>query len=203
VIQEIIPGPATNLFGLAGYFDKNHNPKGLFAYRRIREWPPGFGNNSLIESIPMHEVSTIKDITVDYLKNLKYSGLFEAEFKKDPRSGNFRLLEINARSWWQNHFPTICGINLVMMAYLDAIGEKIEYKETYETGVRWIHFINDIFSLIGMLKNGDIRFFEWFQSYKNIKDYAYFNTDDLLPWFIHPLMIGPVYFRSLVKKFYK
>jgi predicted ATP-grasp superfamily ATP-dependent carboligase len=203
VIQEIIPGPPTNQFGIAGYFDKNHNPKGLFAYRRIREWPIGLGNGSLIESIPIHEVSNIKDIIINYLKNLKYCGLFDAEFKKDLHNGNFRLLEINARSWWQNHFPTICGINLVMMAYLDAIGEKIEYRETYETGVRWIHFINDVFSLYGMFKNRSIHFSEWVQSYNNIRDYAYFNADDALPWFINPLMVGPVYFRSLKRKLFK
>jgi len=203
VIQEIVPGPPTNQFGIAGYFDKNHDPLGLFAYRRIREWPIGLGNGSLIESVPIHEVSNIKDIIINYLKNLRYSGLFDAEFKRDPRNGNFRLLEINARSWWQNYFPTACGMNLVMMAYLDAIGEKTEYRDTYETGVRWIHFINDIFSLFGMIKNGDIRLFEWLQSYKNVKDYAYFNADDLLPWFINPLIVGPVYFRSLKRKLFK
>ena len=150
----------------------------------------------------MHEVSTIKDVTVNYLKNIKYSGLFEAELKKDSRSGDFNLIEINARSWWQNHLPTICGINLVMMAYLDAIGKKVTYQDKYKTGVRWIHFINDIFSLICILKNRNIKFSEWYQSYKNIQDYAFFDAQDLGPWFIHPLIVGPIYLKSLIQKFY-
>lgn len=201
IIQELIPGPPTNQFGIAGYFDHNSDPKGIFAYKRIREWPIGSGNGSLIESIPLSEVCYIKDIIISYLKKIKYKGLFDAEFKKDSHNGDFILFEINARSWWQNLFPTVCGINLVLMYYLDSIGEKIEYKDTYKTGVRWIFFLNDVFSLVGMLKKGEIVLSEWFQSYRNIKDYAYFNANDILPFIINPLIKGPIYFRSLLRKF--
>jgi len=202
VIQEIIPGPPQNMYGLTGYFDKDNEPKGLFAYRRIREWPPGRGNGSIIESIPVYEISTIKDIIIDYLKKIEYTGLFDAEIKKDSRNGDFKLIEINARSWWQNHFPTVCGINLVMMAYCDAIGEKIDYNETYKTGVRWIYLMNDIFSSYKMLKDGDITLGEWFRSYKNVKDYAFFNTDDIVPWVFHLLMVIFVTLRSLKRKLF-
>jgi len=201
IIQELIPGPPTDQFGIAGYFDHNSILKGIFAYRRIREWPLGSGNGSLIESIALSEVYPIKDIIINYLKKIKYKGLFDAEFKKDFRNGNFILFEINARSWWQNLFPTVCGINLVLMYYLDAIDEKVEYKETYKTGVKWIHFVNDVFSLVGMFKKRDIILSEWFESYKNIKDYAYFNANDIFPFIINPLIKGPVYCRSLLRKF--
>ncbi|MHA1225637.1 MAG: carboxylate--amine ligase [Candidatus Hodarchaeales archaeon] len=202
VIQEIIPGPPQNMYGLAGYFDKNHEPKGLFAYRRIREWPPGLGNGSIIESIPVHDIYPIKNIIIDYLKKIKYNGLFDAEIKKDSHDGNFKLIEINARSWWQNHFPTVCGLNLVMMAYCDAIGEKIEYCETYETGVRWVYLMNDLLSSLKMLKKGDITLGEWSRSYKTVKDYAFYNSDDIVPWFIHLLMVVFVSLRSLKRKLF-
>lgn len=154
VVQEIIPGTTKQFFGLNGYLDKNHNPKGLFAYHRIREWPPGFGNGSLLESIPISSVKAIKETALKYLKNVKYNGIFDAEFKKDPRDGSFKLLEINARTWWQNHFPTVCGINLIMIAYMDVIGEETEYIETYKTGLKWVFFFNDFLSFSQLLKNG-------------------------------------------------
>ena len=47
-----------------------------------------------------------KNKIINYLKKIQFNGLFDAEFKKDPRDGNFKLIEINARSWWQNSFPT-------------------------------------------------------------------------------------------------
>ena len=203
VVQEIIPGTPTHFFGLNGYLDKNHNPKGLFAYHRIREWPLGFGNGSLIESIPISSVPILKDITLRYLKNVRYSGLFDAEFKKDPRDGNFKLLEINVRSWWQNHFPTVCGVNLVMMAYLDAIGEETEYVETYRTGLKWVFFFNDFLSFSQLFKKGQITILHWLRSYKKVKDFAYFNPNDPVPSIVWPLINGPIYFRALLRRLSK
>lgn len=200
VIQEIIPGPPTNLFGLTGYLDRNHDPKGLFVYQRIREWPMGFGCNSLIESVPIDFVSALKRIALPYLRKIGYSGLFEAEFKRDSRDGSFKLIEINGRSWWQNHFPTVCGINLVMKAYLDAIGAAIKYEEEYETGVKWVFPFNDLLSSIYMFRRGHITFGDWLSSYRNLKDYAYFDVHDPLPWLGNALMTGPVYFQSFLKK---
>jgi len=187
MIQEIIPGSATNLFGLCGYFTKNANPLGLFAYRRLREWPHKFGTNSLIESVPISDMSRLKDLTVNYLHSIGYYGLMEAEFKKDLRNGDFKFLEVNARSWWQNSFPTRCGINLVLMAYLDAIGDEPDYEEDYEVGAKWMYFFNDLRSVIKMLRNGEITALEWLSSFHMINDWAYFSADDPLPWILSPL----------------
>lgn len=187
MIQDIIPGPAMNLFGICGYFNKNAEPLGLFAYRRLREWPHKFGTNSLMESVSISDVSRLKDLTVNYLHSIGYYGLMEAEFKKDPRDGDFKFLEVNARSWWQNSFPTKCGINLVLMAYLDAIDGETDYEQNYKSGVKWIYFLNDLRSVIGMLKNKEITVLEWLSSLHMINDWAYFSTDDSLPWILHPI----------------
>jgi predicted ATP-grasp superfamily ATP-dependent carboligase len=153
IIQEVIPGPARNLYGIAGYFNRKSLPKALFAYRRLREWPPLFGTNSLMESIPISDVTSIKETTKTYLHQLGYHGIMEAEFKRDTQDGIFKLLEINARSWWQNSFPTKCRINIVFMAYLDAIAERIDYTKNYEAGTKWMYFWNDFISSIKMFKN--------------------------------------------------
>jgi len=189
MVQEIILGPAANLFGVNGYFDKESNPHGLFAYRRLREWPHKFGNNTLIESVSTPSTSSIKDVVTDYLRDLRYHGLIDAEFKKDPRDGVFKLLEINARCWWQNSFPTKCGINLVFMAYLDAISEKMDYTENYAIGVKWLYFFNDFRSSIKMIRDKETTFHEWLSSFRGTKDYAFFSPDDPLPWTIQPLFI--------------
>ena len=187
MIQEIIPGPAVNMFCINGYFDKNGNPRGFFAYRRLREWPHRFGNGSLIESVPISDVSSIKEITANYLHSLGYHGIMDAEFKKDPRDDNFKFLEVNARTWWQNSFPTKCGINLVFMAYLDAIDHNVDYVENYEVGVKWMYFLNDLRSSIKMLKNGEMTVREWLSSLHRIKDWAHFSADDPMPWMVSPL----------------
>lgn len=196
-IQEIIPGPATNLVGINGYFNKMRDPQAFFAYRRLREYPQRFGNNSLIESIPISDVLCLKETVENYLKKLRYHGIFEAEFKKDQRDGNFKLLEINARSWWQNSFPTKCGINLILMAYLDAIGKKTDYVDTYRTGVKWLFFINDLFSSMEMLHERQISVREWLSSFRKTEDYAYLSADDPLPLIASLLFVSRKYTREL------
>jgi predicted ATP-grasp superfamily ATP-dependent carboligase len=185
IIQEVISGGDKNLYGVAGYFDRKGLPKALFAYRRLRGWPPMFGTNSLMESIPISDVTSIKETAETYLHQLGYHGIMEAEFKRDPRDGFFKLLEINARSWWQNSLPTRCGINIVFISYLDAIGKEIEYTQEYEGGVKWIHFLNDLRSSIKTSNNMTIK--EWVSSLHGIKDWAYFSADDPIPWITNPL----------------
>jgi len=200
VLQEIVPGPPTNLFGIAGYIDSNYEVKGVFSYRRIRGWPLGFGCNSLIESIPIKEVGELRDSLADYLKQIKYCGLFEAEFKRDERDGVLKLIEINARSWWQNHFPTVCGLNLVLMAYSDAIGKTVKYCETYKTGARWIHPFNDARAAMTMFQNGELKPSTWLSSIRQVTDYPFFNAADLLPSLSNPFFVGPVYMKELFRK---
>lgn len=187
MLQEVIPGPSNLIYGIAGYFSKTSYPKAFFAYHRIRGWPPTFGINSLIESIPISDMDSIKEITESYLHKLGYHGIMEAEFKKDPRDGVFKLLEINARSWWQNSFPSKCGINIVFMAYLDSIGKEQQYSEDYEVGVKWAYFFNDLKAAIRT--GGNMTLKDWIKSLKGTKDWAFFSADDFLPWIASNFLI--------------
>ncbi len=187
VVQEIIPGPTRDVVSINGYFDRSSDPRGLFAYRGLRRWPNDFGTCSLAESIPLSSISQAKQITVDYLHALAYHGLVDADFKRDSRDGIFKFLEVNIRSWWQNAFPTKCGINLVFMAYLDALGFSVASQESYETGVNWIYFLDDVRAVRAMISNGKMTFRDWLSSLRSTKDWAYFAHDDVLPWLVSNL----------------
>ena len=179
IFQEVIPGlSAKNVYGIEGYFDKQHNLKASFAYCRLRGWPPVFGNTSLRESIPISELMSQYVVTRDYLHDIKYHGMMEAEWKKDPRDGVFKLLEINARQSMQNSLPTRCGVNLVMLAYLDAIGARTCHTNYYETGVKWIDFPNDLRSAIKTKTSAR----DWICSLRRVREWSAFAVDDVHPW---------------------
>lgn len=57
MFQEIVPGLPTNSYQLEGYYDNNYDPKVLFARKRLRIWPPDFGNTTLCVSIPLSELA--------------------------------------------------------------------------------------------------------------------------------------------------
>jgi D-aspartate ligase len=178
IFQEIIPGPDSYVYGISGYFNRESRPAALFAYHRLRGWPNVFGTSSLIESVAISNYSHLKEIITRYLSKVSYFGIMEAEFKLDPRDHTFKLIEINARSWWQNSLPTKCGLNIILKAYLDAIGEETEYSEKYAVGVKWINFLNDLRSSIFSV---EITKKDWICSFKKVRDWALFDIHDPFP----------------------
>mgnify|MGYP001100523566 CR=1 FL=1 len=183
MIQEIIIGPPTDHIFLDGYADRDSNPKAFFARRRLRMWPLAFGNSSLCVTIPASEIASLKEMLFEYLKSISYHGIFSAELKKDRRDGFYKLLEINSRtSAWFNTLSAKCGINIMLIAYLDAIGRDTKYSEDYEAGVKWVFLGNDLRSAMKMMLNGDLSIREWISSLLGKKDYVSYAKDDLRPF---------------------
>jgi D-aspartate ligase len=181
MFQEVILGlAAKNIYGIESYFSADSEPKAFFAHIRLRGMPPMFGNTCLRASISLSEVISQVEATRNYLQRLKYHGLIEAEWKRDPRNGSFKLLEINPRQSMQNVLPSKCGINLILIAYLDVIGEKVSYSYSYEKGVKWIDFLQD---LVSAIETGtSVR--DWKHSVENTKAWSYFAVDDIVPWVV-------------------
>lgn len=173
MLQEIIPGDATCMHGCAGY--RRDGETVWVCYRRVREFPAGFGCGSMLESCPSFVPETR---LLEFLDSLAYRGLFDAEFKLDPRTGAYCLIEINARSWWQNLLPTRSGINLINLAYRDAAGsiERLPAQH-YSVGVKWIHGYNDFFAA----REEGVGFGSWLRSISGPGDFAFFALDDLVP----------------------
>jgi D-aspartate ligase len=181
LIQEIIPGPTSNGYGIRGYLDKHSKPLVLFASQKIRQ-PSTFSNPSVMKSIPLSYLADFIDILVNYLQSIKYRGLFGAEIKKDSRTGEFKLLEINARSMGANYFPFMCGANTVLTAYLDILGEETPPVKDYDVGVYHIYVERDIKILMRMLARGQFSR-EIMLPYLRKKVWYTFSMDDPLPYF--------------------
>jgi predicted ATP-grasp superfamily ATP-dependent carboligase len=184
LFQELIPGSASNIYGIAGCFDHDSRPLALFGYHRLRGWPPVIGLNTLIESVPLSKLRPQANLVASYLRSIGYYGIMEAEFKLDPRDGRYKLLEINARSWFQNSFPTRCGLNIILRAYLDALGKATSYSEDYRAGIKWVNFLQDIASSVG---EGEMMKSSWIRSLIAVEDHAFLDLGDLAPVFMRTL----------------
>ena len=181
VIQEIIPGDAKHMYGFNTYYNKNFTPNGVFMYRRIREWPPVSGNGVIIENVWLPE---LEEIITPLVKKIKYYGIIDAEFKKDPRSGMFNLIEINSRCWMQVGLSLICGANLPYIAYLDALGKDVKGIVIKKEHAKWMFMLQDIPSSLKGMLNGELSLRKWIRSYKGKKGYAIFAWDDPAPFFL-------------------
>lgn len=156
--QEYVPGAASDHYFVDGFRDRTGAFSGLFARRRLRIHPPDFGNSSYCESIPLEDVEGAVRTLTKLLEDLRYRGIFSAEFKRDARNGEFKILEINTRAWWYVEFAARCGVNVCRMAYEDAQELPVaQATRNYPVGAGCVNLAGDIKSVLDERKHGRMR----------------------------------------------
>ena len=163
-LQEMIPGPVTNQVHIDGFIDRFGRVVAAMARRRLRMYPIDFGNSTMLVSIPMETIGAATEPLYRLLRGLRHRGIFSAEFKWDERDRVFKLLEINARPWWQVEFSTLCGVNVCAMAHRDALGEELPTVSTYSIGKRFRILAHDVRAFRDLRKEGEENLMGWLRS---------------------------------------
>jgi D-aspartate ligase len=180
ILQEFIPGPGSNHYLIDGFSDSRARIRTLFARRRMRIHPADFGNSSYMVSVPLSSVATAAEALRAILAALGYRGIFSAEFKVDERSGEFKILEINARAWWYVEFAGRCGIDVCRMAYDDALGREVAERWDYRTGARLVYPYIDVFAARDEWRAGRLSLGSWARSWLGAQQ-PHFNWSDPVP----------------------
>jgi predicted ATP-grasp superfamily ATP-dependent carboligase len=180
VIQEIIPG--NEHYSLLTYFNKRAEPLAICGWDKLRQYPPDYGMSSSLCKSAWRAAPI--DLAIQTLKTLKFHGIAEAEFKKDPRDGQYKFLEINARTSVPIALPAKCGVNIEYAAYLDIIGQYNGNSVSPQSGILWINEITDLLSCIKQIRGGKLGVKEAIKSRIGKKVYATVAWDDPLPFII-------------------
>jgi D-aspartate ligase len=180
VLQEYVPGPASNHFLIDGFASANGQVRALFARRRLRMYPPEFSNSVYMVSVPLSEVEPAAQALRAILAALKFRGVFSAEFKRDARDGIFKILEINARIWFYVEFAARCGVDVCTMAYRDALGLQLEEVNAYRCGVRLVSPYEDLFWAHHAWSNRELQMGAWLRSWLGAQQ-PLFNWTDPAP----------------------
>ena len=174
MLQEVVPGGDGELYCCCAYHDASSNPLGVFVGRKIRQHPPGYGEARLAES---RWVDDVAEAGLRLLAELAYHGISQTEFKRDPRDGRLKLMEINARHWLFHPLATICGVELSHIAYSDALGRPLEAPRQRD-GVRWLDAWHDTRDGLRELRRGDLRLRPWMASLRDVRVDAVCALDD-------------------------
>ena len=118
--------------------------RACLARRRLRMYPPEFGNSTMSVTMPLDQAGPAVESLGRLLTGIGYNGLFDAEFKYDHRDGQFKVLEVNARPWWQLEIAAASGLDLCLMAYRDALGLPFAAGGDYHVGRMWVHPVPDL-----------------------------------------------------------
>jgi predicted ATP-grasp superfamily ATP-dependent carboligase len=134
MVQELIPGGDDTLHTVGSYVTRDGRPLGVFSGRKLRQTPPGIGTCRVGEAV---WTQTAVDAALRLLARFRYYGLSQVEFKRDPRDGKFKLMEINPRLWQWHGLAAACGVDLPRIAYADLTGETQPEARMSGDGRRW------------------------------------------------------------------
>ncbi|MCW1429426.1 carboxylate--amine ligase [Novosphingobium sp. JCM 18896] len=70
-----------------------------FQHRRLREWPPSGGVSSFCESVPLDRHAAQMALSEALLREIGWQGPAMVEYRHDPATGTYWLMEINGRFW--------------------------------------------------------------------------------------------------------
>jgi predicted ATP-grasp superfamily ATP-dependent carboligase len=155
LIQEIIPGPESAITLFGGYIARDGKPRQAFTGRKLRQYPSGFGSASLVTSQPCAETL---DLTLAFLDRIGFQGICGAEYKRDPRDGRLKIIEINPRPtlWFQATHDA--GRRIVEAAWRDMAGMPPLPEPAQRTDVRWRYLLKDLASARFYRRTGDFIF---------------------------------------------
>jgi D-aspartate ligase len=134
MVQELVPGGDDELYSLGSYLREDGEPLGLFSGRKLKQVPPLVGTCRVGEAVWVEEVV---DAGLRFLRGLGYHGISQVEFKRDPRDGRYKLMEINPRLWQWHGLAAACGVDLPLIAYRDLTGESVVPAWMNGVGRRW------------------------------------------------------------------
>ena len=101
----------------------------------------------------------------------------------DPRDGEYKMIEINARTSLQNTLAGACGADIAYAAYLDAGGQAEEPSFSFRNSILWAEDFLDAVSLLKHLGRRDISIGEIVDSLNPRKVRSVAAWDDPVPLF--------------------
>ncbi|MGA2814561.1 MAG: ATP-grasp domain-containing protein, partial [Candidatus Acidiferrum sp.] len=172
-------------FGYCAFF-KDGEALASRVSRRRRQHPHDFGRAStFVETVEHPEIEALSK---KLLSGINYYGLVEVEFKEDPRDGQFKLLDINARTWGYHTLGAAAGVDFSYMLYRDQLGEPVTAARA-RAGASWMRMLTDFPTAVLDIANGRISFSEYFRTLRTFDTEAVFSLKDPLPGIMECLLL--------------
>ena len=177
IVQEMIPGGGEQQYAYCAFF-RAGRPVASMTVRRRRQHPSDFGvASTYVETISLDELT---EPSCRFLAAIDYYGLVELEYKRDPRDGVCKLLDVNARTWGYHSLGGAAGVDFPYLLFRDQIGAPVEEAHA-RPGVGWIRLSTDVPNALRDIWAGRLRPGEYLRSLRGVHTEAVFSVKDPLP----------------------
>ena len=198
LVQEYVPGPASSHYFIDGFVSADGRIAARLARRRLRMYPRDFGNSTYHVTVPVEEVGDALEHLSRLLSGVDFRGIFSAEFKRDERDGELKILEVNVRPWWYVHFAATCGVNVCELAHREARGLALEPLGDYRTGARCVLLGADLRAYLDQRRENGISLWSLLSSLRGAAGVV-LSSRDPLPGFLHLKQVGARRIRSYLR----
>lgn len=180
MLQEYIPETPQANWMFNGYFDAHSRCLAAFTGQKLRQAPPDAGATSLgvCCANPL-----LAQITERFMKAVGYRGILDADYRLDPRDGDYKLLDVNPRIGSSFRlFVAADGTDVLGAMYLDLTGRGAPAGSRQQEGRRWVVEPQDLRSSIAYLRHQELTVREWLRSLRHIDEAAWWALDDPAPF---------------------
>ena len=177
MLQEIIPGGGEAQLSYAALC-RDGDVRASLVARRARQWPADFGRSSTyVETLDAPDVEASATCL---LAALRFDGIVEIEFKRDPRDGRLKLLDINPRVWGWHTLGARAGVDFPVLLWQMIHGAAQIPRMRGRTGTRWVRALTDVPAALSEIRAGRLSVGAYVSSLRGPIEYAVLAADDPL-----------------------
>ncbi len=150
LVQSWCPG-----YGLGQMLQMHRGSARLrFQHRRLREWPPSGGVSTLCEAIPPDQHQAQMALSERLLQQIGWEGPAMVEYRHDPASGRYWLMEINGRFWGSIPLAHHAGAHFAWDYLCSQTGIEAPPAPPPKSQCRARYVIPDAKHLLAVLRDG-------------------------------------------------
>jgi predicted ATP-grasp superfamily ATP-dependent carboligase len=178
MLQEFIPGDDGQGVNYNSYY-WNGEPLVEFTAQKVRNAPPVYGSPRVVRS---KRIEDVLECGRRLLAAAKFSGFSCTEFKKDPRDGKFKLMEVNARHNLSSALAVRCGINFPLLQYRHLICGELPQPGDFTEGIYWIEPVKDLTQSAKYYREERYGWRDYLRPYASRHVFATYDSSDPQPF---------------------
>ena len=178
LLVEQVPGGDEELCSYYTYLDEAGKAVFDFTKRVVRRYPAGMGLGSCHVT---DDVPAIKELSLRLLRQAGLRGLAAVEFKRDPRDGQYKLIECNARFTAADALVAASGCDLGAFIYRRSVGLAPPPSLPFRRGMRLWDPVTDCLAFLELRRAGRLTLAGWLGSLVHRPTFAFFRWSDPLP----------------------